>query len=160
MAFILIGELCIKLQFTFEFLSTYWKQLSFIISDGGPWEAGAEFHDVASFTSNKDFDCAILQLIEAIRLRPEAMPVFLPNKSDQNVYTNVSTTFCISGWGLVNNQPRDYQPLLVASVRYYPTLKCNRNASLCTWGMDGENGYCIGDDGGKKIGISITPLAL
>ena len=119
------------------------------ISDGGPWEAGAEFHDVAFFISNKDYDCAILELTGAITLRPEAMPVFLPNKNDQNEYSSVSTTFAVSGWGLVNDQPREYQPLLVASVRYYPPLKCNKNTSLSTGGIDGENGYCKGDDGGK-----------
>ena len=77
----------------------------------------------------------------------------MPTKNDQKKYSNAFTSFAMSGWGLSDNQPKDHQPLLVASVKYFSPATCHidyTTTSLCAVGINGEPGFCSGNDGGTS----------
>ena len=121
------------------------------------------FYDANTVTGNTNFDCSILELKKAITFTPEAIPIFLPTKNDPKKYSNVLTSFAVSGWGLSDNQPKDHQPLLVASVKYFSPATRHidyTNTSLCAAGINGEPGFCSGNDGGTSRNVPVLPRFL
>jgi len=122
-------------------------------------------HRIAKFIVHPNrmkwtYDYALLELIDPIRIRPEARPLFLPQPSDHQKLSP-SNTFVVSGWGDLRDSAtnKGSAKLMFAKVPFVTDSECmgiyqkelgNGVESAFCAGYPEEGGIdaCQGDSGG------------
>jgi len=117
-----------------------------------------------NFPKNNNYDFTILELEDAIKIRPEAHAVYLPSVGDLAKY-NKETKFTLSGWGVTDpTAVGDVQmiksipnKLQVVSVNFNPLSECpyKQHADgpdqICAAVPGGGKDSCQGDSGGPLV---------